>query len=527
RLIAAAGALAVVLSACGGGGKSVPGVPNSGKTSQSSAQTPAQVGAEAIRSQQSLFGTMVHAVGRTTAASQGSAFANQRRVRDLGGSLPAITANILWEVDLAGKDRMSTNSSQERLQSQRYSDGTSWYLPAFNNAGTLPLYRLWASWLNDHMDSNNAGEGGFATGPTMGYPFASQVAGTDPVNRFRDPARPNGDHATPPVEEYPAILNLGYVQEGPMGYGYSRFGGGLGTNATFAAGGITAQVKRFAGGAVWSWQWNGQEFVNNTAGLQYVVLGGSIQEAFFYNNGSFVQNPTEAGDGVCCSPYTSQYLEDVHGSPTASFAITSGGTGASTRSIPLDWDQRPFGASAADQVVVYKDVQMGKDIQLNYNNMGPVAKWTSYLTLPNAVPGASMEIPTGYMLPDLNTYWTYDAGSNALTQVQPPLNGDCTTNGPYTFVPATGYGGVIISNPSGTKAQGVYGASTAVAGSAGYFALYDFISNNCSFKFSKWDIVTPTQTFPAGTSTYNAWIVTGSLTSVQQQMNQLYGQGAR
>jgi len=145
-----------------------------------------------------------------------------------------------------------------------------------------------------------------------------------------------------------------------------------------------------------------------------------------------------------------------------------------------------------------------------------------------------MEIPTGYMTPDLNTFWTYDAASNTLTQVHPPQdNQNCLLRSPYKFpdpnIPSVvfnGYGGVIISNSAGTKAQGIYGASTAVGGSAGYFALFDFVSN-CSGEFSKWDIITPTQTFSAGTSTFNSWIVTGTLASVQQQMNQLYGQGAR
>ncbi len=483
--------------------------------------SPTDVAVEAEYSQRDLATVMSHTRRLDPGLRAASAV---RRIHDISGSLPALTADIFWEADGNGTDRFTTNSVQERLQFQRYSDGQSWYLAASSQPGTLALYRLYNG--SDNMDSTTAGEGGYQTLAVLGYPFASQTIGTSPMFRFRDPNRSNGDHATPPQAEYTPIQSLGYLQENSMGYGYSRYGQALTSLTTFSGGGVQASANAVAGGAIWSWIYNGTEYVANLAGQRYVTLGNQIQPAFFYPTAAGTENPTQAGDGACCSYNTSQYAEDVHGSPVASMAVTGGGTGISTRAIPLEFSPQTFGASPGNQAVLYNTMLLGEDIQLNFNGMGPVAQWTTSITMPNAVSGANMEIPTGYMQPLLSTFYTYDAQTDNLTQVHPPVQSNCTSNVGYPFPKAgqafSGYGGVIISDPPGNNAQGVFALSTAVHGPAAYFALYDFASNNCSYEFTKWDVVTPTQSFPAGTSTYKTYVVTGTLAQVQQLMHSLY-----
>ena len=251
--------------------------------------------------------------------------------------------------------------------------------------------------------------------------------------------------------------------------------------------------------------WNGVQFVNTHD------YGREIQSAFFYGN----QNPTEAGDGAFAA------TQDMHGSPFASLSLTPDGTGITTSTVPMEWNPSISGANA-DQAALYPQMLLGKQIQLNYNGLGPVAKYTNSLTLPNAVSGASLEMPTGYLQAAFNTFFTYDAASNALTQVHPPV---CDTGANTGFVPASGYGGVIISNAAQTAAMGVYGRTTAVGGPASYFTLWDFTNNGCGYQTSKWDIVA-TGNFPAGTSTYTSYVVTGTLAQVQQLMRALYTGGS-
>lgn len=472
-----------------------------GKPSTSNSVVPTAPHDAAAAPQQTYRAQMSHIGGVPARERSSPSLANRRAVRDIGGALPAITLNVLWEVDTGDgysySDLMTTPSSSER--SSFPSAGQTWYLPAGSIAGTTALHRLFKNmgWTADHMDSPAPGEGGFSTEGVHGYMYNGGVVGTAPIFRYHNPSGYNDDHSTPGPHNLPS----GYTREGPMGYGYPRWGLTGSALVQFSGGGITGAVNQVAGAAVWSWVWNGIEFVNTND------YGREIQSAFFYGN----QNPTEAGDVA-----VSGDVQDMHGSPVASLTVT--GDGISTRALPLEWNPGISGASA-DQIALYNTVQLGKDIHMNYNNMGGVAQYVTSLTLPNAISNGSLEMPTGYLKSGFNRFYTFDSSNGATTEVHPPV---CNTGANVQYGPPSGYGGVIISNGDQTAAQGIYGALKSVGGPAGYFTLWDFTNGGCPYQTSKWDIVTDGN-FPAGTSTYNSYVVTGTLAQVQQMMRALYG----
>src|SRR5581483_4001168 len=151
----------------------------------------------------------------------------------------------------------------------------------------------------------------------------------------------------------------------------------------------------------------------------------------------------------------------AHGSPLLRFE--NNGNTQSTRTIPLNWDPTVFGGDP-DHPSIWDQIVLGKDVTLNFNNMGPVAQYTTHLTLPAAAQGGLAE-PAVYLRANFNRFWVYDAPSKQLTEVTgavpPPA---CTTGNEYIFY--TQAGGTIISDASGNFAMGVYAVDEAHGGAA-------------------------------------------------------------
>jgi len=70
-----------------------------------------------------------------------------------------------------------------------------------------------------------------------------------------------------------------------------------------------------------------------------------------------------------------------HGSPVLRFE--NQGNTQYTRAIPLNWDPRQYGGDQ-DHPVIWDSLVLGKDLALNYQNLGPVAQYTTHLVLPSA-----------------------------------------------------------------------------------------------------------------------------------------------
>lgn len=415
----------------------------------------------------------------------------------------AVPVNIIWRVSVGPiPDRMSTPFPSERDAFPL--EGAIFYLPRSNQPGTVPLYRLFNG--SDHMESLVPGEGGYGTEGVIAYPWSSPASatGVSEVIRVLNPA--TGDHATRHANE----SLFGYtIEEHFNVYGYRRYNNTAESLLPLNAGGVTVESNGVTGGALWHWIWNGSQFVNN------YDYGRQIQAALFPGDGS---NPTEAGD-----QYSNPGLIPAarHGSPVLN--IHNVGTTQVTRSIPVDFNPALFGGGP-DNPVVWKDIVIGKDLTLNFNNMGPVAKYTTVLTVPSPLVGA-VEIPTGYLRSSFGRYWTYNAEGDVLTEVLP---GTCTGTA-VQFFPS--FGGVIVSDGSTSFAMGVYGVSTANGGSVTYFTLWNFFCvgdgpGEFANDTSKWSAAFQ-GSVGAGTTIFNTWVMTGTVSEVANYMRSLYLLGVR
>jgi hypothetical protein len=121
----------------------------------------------------------------------------------------------------------------------------------------------------------------------------------------------------------------------------------------------------------------------------HFAYGSQIQAAFYFGTGPNL-NPTEAGNG-----YAPAGLDAGRGSPTVRFENQD--NTQITRAVPLNWDPAVFGGDL-DHPVIWDSLILGKDLTLNFNNMGPVAKYTTHLTLPAASFG-TLAMPNGLLPP--------------------------------------------------------------------------------------------------------------------------------
>jgi hypothetical protein len=168
---------------------------------------------------------------------------------------------------------------------------------------------------------------------------------------------------------------------------------------------------------------------------------------------------------------------------------------------------------------------LGKDLTLNFNNMGPVAKYTTHVVLPSATLG-TLAIPTGYLRGNFNRFWTYDAQSKRLNEVTTQVPNGCGNNSGFAF--DTGFGGVIISDATLAYAMGVYGVSTLQGGSVNYYGLNSYPcgssdTSESAWNFNVWAAVHGNDIpFPAGDSSYNTYVITESLQNVTALMDALF-----
>lgn len=415
----------------------------------------------------------------------------------------------LYRVNVNGTDRMTSFGPNERnaypLEAQLY------YVADAQANGLTTLERLVSPAGTDHTDGL-APITGYSLDETLGYAWTAMSPGLAPILEAFNST--TGDHAMVAPSENLA----GYVSQPLAAYAYPRFGNQGEVLLSLTAGGVTVQSNAVAGGSTWRWFWNGLEFINNSD------YGRQIQNAFYPTNDQNV-NPNEAGDLYArATPIT------AHGSPTIRFE--NQGNTQYTRAIPLNWVATTFGGDP-DHPVIWDKMVMGKDLTLNFNNMGSVAQYTSHLIIPTATKGTYAN-PAGYLRSSFNRFWVYAANSQLLTEVTSQMPDGCTPESPgYVFTPA--FGGIIMSDASGNNAMGIYGVESAQGGGVMSFVMWQFDcwgdgdAENASDN-TAWSAVYGNGndvTFPAGESTYNVYIITDTVQNVTAQMDRLYAVGVR
>ena len=414
---------------------------------------------------------------------------------------------------LNGSDRWSTSGKSERINFPL--EAQTYYVAAQSATGRTALNRLVNSSGTDHADAVS-GVSGYSQDMLLGYPWTSSVnpAMVQLAEAFNSST---GDYAL----LVPSETLSGYASQPLAAYGYPRYGGLSEVMLSLSAGGVTVESNEVAGGAVWRWYWNGTQFVN------HADYGREIQDAFYFGTSPY--NPTEAGDFF---NFSDQSLK--HGSPV--IECKNQGTTQITRAIPLEWDPRQFSGDE-DHPVIWDTLVLGKDLELNFNNLGPVAKYTSHLILPATSYGV-FAMPAGYLNSNFNRYWTYDAKSKTLIEITSAMPDGCPallngSFGGYAFT--VNFGGIIMADSAAATAMGIYGVSLSQGGSLSYFAMWKFFCwgdgpSETAGDNTAWSAVYghgDDLLFPAGKSTYNVYIITDTLQNVTARMDDLYGLGVR
>lgn len=402
--------------------------------------------------------------------------------------------NVLWKA-ISGTDRRTCLSKSE--VSGIADTDVMYYINKVQKTGSVPLYELRNTGLTDRMDSTTLGEHGYNYVRTLGYAYPWQMPGMTSLRRLYNST--NSDHGTSPYDSWSGYANDSFA---PTGYGFPRKARGMqtGNMLSISSGGVTIESNLNAGGCCWSWTHNGTQYINTSD------LGRELQSAYFeydYARAHWI-NPTEAGNWVTSS----------HGSALET-AYNDGANRQVTRCIPLDFaEYDPFGGSTYNPVM-YPAARLGKNITLNYNNMGPVVKYETIIVPPQSSTFAGAEIPTAYLLGSTFTrFWSYDAQSQTITEQFPPSSGG------LELTPLSGYGGVIISSSDQTRAFGCYGVNTSAQGSTTVFAVYNFIPDT-----TKWSAAYRQSFLANHEYIFTTWVMSGTLNEVKSYMNTLYASG--
>jgi hypothetical protein len=400
--------------------------------------------------------------------------------------------NVLQRLNVGGTDRMTTiDPAGETCSPEECpSEGQIFYVPSGGEAGTLTLYRFFND--VDHLDSTRTRVPGYVNEGPNGFPFARlSLLGLAPMY---EGVNSTGDHALMTPSEQLA----GYVKK-PLGvYGYPRFGNASESILSLNAGGVEIESNRVYGGALWRWTWNGKQFLSNLDGLR-----GAYSILFFGGDNQMSEN----GDG--CLNHAPFFTGFNAGATQVTTAVPIAN--------PLVYDS----VTPCLHPVVWKDVTVGKSITLNYRGMGPVARYTSILSLPNAMPSVDLYHPISSLDPEFQRPWIYDAETAELQLVTlEPLGDSCETG--YGFAP--NFGGIIFSDPGDQYAMGIYAVNVSQAGSVTGLGL---LRHGCEDGvYSRMDVVRSGD-LPRGVHTYNAYMMTGTLEQVKQYMDALYALGVR
>jgi len=230
---------------------------------------------------------------------------------------------------------------------------------------------------------------------------------------------------------------------------------------------------------------------------------------FFYPSGYAQQNPTEAGD----TDSGQSDPELSHGSPAMAFF--NSGNMQVTNSVPLEFLPSTWGGGTANPVL-YPGMLMGKQLTLDYDGLGPVASYVTTLTMPQSLSAVTWQIPTVYLPGSFDQLYTYDAKAGTGANVTSLVGNSCPTS-VYNYTPASGYGGVIISDPTGDYAMGIYGVTTALGGPVSYFNLSNWSSCHSVTNLGA------VYDGPAssGNSSVTTWAINGTVAQVESLMGQM------
>lgn len=402
-----------------------------------------------------------------------------------------ITMNKLFRLNVSGTDRMTSinPAGEDCTQDTCPNEGAIFYVPAGMVPGTLTLYRHNNG--PDHRDSPKTEIPGYVNEGPNGFPWRRQVLpGLAPL--FDGFNQTTGDHAlVSPLETLPD-----YTRSSLGVYGYPRFGNTTESIIGLSAGGVRIESNRVNGGALWRWIWNGKQFLSNLD-----TLRGSYSVLFLNNYADYIN---ENGD-------------DCQNHSPIALAVNKGST-QSTIAVPLANSFAHAGGDPCLNPVVWADALVGKHVKLNFRGMGPVARYTASVWLPGPLSAVDFYHPITLVSAEFNRYWTYDAETDDLQEVT--LADACEDSHP--FFP--GFGGIILSDQSAQYALGVYAVNVSQGGS---ITALNLLRHACSDgTFSRMDVIRSGD-IAAGSSSYNAYLMSSDVQTVKQFMRTMFTAGVR
>jgi len=403
----------------------------------------------------------------------------------------AVTMNKLYRLNVNGTDRMtSTDPATEGCTSETCpSEGPMFYVPSGAVTGTLTLYRHNNG--PDHRDSPKTEIPGYVNEGPNGFPWKGQVLpGLSPLlDGFN---QTTGDHAlVSPMESLPD-----YTRRSLGVYGYPRFGNTTESMLALTAGGVRIESNRVNGGALRRWTWNGKQFLSDVD-----ASSGSYSILFLNNYADFLN----------------ENVDDCQNHAPITLAVNEGST-QSTTAVPLANSFAHPGGDPCLNPVVWIDALVGKRVRLNFRGLGPVAKYTTSLWLPGPLSAVDFYHPITLVNPEFNRYWTYDAETDDLQEVT--LADACEDSHP--FFP--GFGGIILSDQSAQYAMGIYAVNVSQGGS---ITALNLLRHSCNDgTYSRMDVIRSAD-LPAGSSTYNAYVMSSDVQQVRQYMRKLFAGGVR
>jgi len=398
-------------------------------------------------------------------------------------TLIPLTLNILYRVNVDGTDRMTTTGPPETdlfpLEGQLY------YVPSYPlGKRSILLSRFYNG--PDHRDSALLEVPGYVNEGPLAFPWTTNLLpGLGPIVEGFNVN--TGDYALmQPGEQLP-----GYVSAPLNVFGYPRFGNQNESILSLSEGGVKIESNRISGGSLWRWTWNGKQFFSNLDSLR-----GSYDVLFL--------------DGF--TNYLNQNGDDCQNHSPLVKAQNNGSTQV-TVSVPLANSFAYGGDDPCHHPVIWKDALVGKQVTLNFRGMGPVAQYTTFVSLPAAVPAVDLYHPISSLGAEFNRYFSYDAEH---ADLQERFISDACEDA-QAFSP--NFGGVILSDQSGQFAMGAYAANVSQGGSVTGLALLRHVCDDGIY--SRIDVVR-TGDLPFGYSSYNSYFMTGNVQQVRGYMDALF-----
>ncbi len=265
---------------------------------------------------------------------------------------------------------------------------------------------------------------------------------------------------------------------------------------------VLSVSARFAG-AVDSITWRGKEFIN------VFDHGRQISYAWQMDGHGECLNPTEPGSAsdLFDLSSTSQLLEVCRPQPNL----------LSTKTIPAYWlapGETGFCDGATSEAVndtLVADHLFAKTIEIGYAGIENVIAFTAEISLPEYYDRLHLEVPTGYMTYEFTNYWRFNPVTGELEKPE-----SLQVLEPWSFV-HTSTLPPILATEDGEYAMGAYTAENVIT----YEILRYEVENLADFT-NKWNIIIHEVPAPAGTYTYQSFVIVGTLDQVIEGMNKIF-----